>query len=363
MQLLRVAGRSGSEVCFILNSCICVSKRLDRLDPNERAASGYMQLLDVLFADIDQMCQAARSWDLEFRPLELPPPGESVGRICQSRHGPLEIGYARILTGVDQVGAPPPGLLTFVILEDRLRRLWWRSHDVNNDRVLVFPIGSELRSVSGSDFEIHTISVSEDVVAEVCNELEISWPGPRECAEQFQVPAYLLGPMRRSLRRLRDGQAEAPWVEGRQILTDLISYWLLAMNRSAGRRPSLRARDVAVRKSLEFMEQADWTSFSLTTLQRSIKVSQRTLEYAFRERFGMTPAAFMKARRLSLVRSELARAASGETTVGAAMAKVGFSHVGQFASDYRRAFRELPSETLERSRSIAGAPFYLGPLA
>jgi AraC family transcriptional regulator, ethanolamine operon transcriptional activator len=338
-----------------------MSKRLDYSGPGAGTAFGLERLLDVSFSDIDQMCEAVKTWDLEFRPLRLPPVGESVGRISQSRCGPLEIGYARILTGIDQVGAPPAGLLTFVILEKRLRKLWWRGHDVGNEQVLVFPVGSELRSLSGSDFEIHTISVAEKVVAELCDELEVRWPGCRGRPEVFQVPPYVLGFIRRKLRRFRDGSMEEPWAEGRQILLDLISFWLFATNRPIKGRPCPRARDMAVRKAIELMEQADWSEFSMATLQRSIGVGERTLQYAFRERFGMTPAAFVKARRLTLARSELARAANGETTVGAVMAKAGFTHAGQFACDYRRSFHELPSETLERIRPAGGGNCYRAP--
>ncbi len=138
--------------------------------------------------------------------------------------------------------------------------------------------------------------------------------------------------------------------EGRQFLLDLISSWLIATNRPIKGRPRPRARDMAVRKANELMEQADWSEFSMATLQ-----------YAFRERFGMTPAAFVKARRLILARRELALAANGETTVGAVMAKVGFTHAGQFACDYRRSFNELPSETLERKRSAGEGDFYRAP--
>jgi AraC family transcriptional regulator, ethanolamine operon transcriptional activator len=335
-----------------------MSKQLDYSGPVAGTALGLERLLDVSFIDIDQMCEAVKTWDLEFRPLRLPPVGDSVGRISQSRCGPLEIGHARILTGVDQIGAPPAGLLTFVILEKRLRKLWWRGHDVGNDRVLVFPVGSELRSLSGSDFEIHTISVAEKVVAEICNELEIDWTGSRLCPEVFPVPPYYLEFIRRKLRRFRDGSMEEPCAEGRQILLDLISFWLFATNRPIKGRPCPRARDMAVRKVIELMEQADWSEFRTATLQRSIGVSERTLQYAFRERFGMTPAAFVRARRLALARSELARAADGETTVGAVMAKVGFTHAGQFACDYRRSFHELPSETLERTSPAEKGNFY-----
>ncbi len=188
-----------------------MSKQLDYSGPGEGTAIGLERLSDVSFIYIDQMCEAVKTWGLEFRPLRLPPVGDSMGRISQSRCGPLEIGHARILTVIDQMGAPPAGLLTFVILEKRLRKLWWRGYDVGSDRVLVFPVGSELRSLSGSDFEIHTISVAEKVVAELCDELEVRWPGCRGHPEVFQVPSYVLEFIRQKLRRFRDGSMEEPW--------------------------------------------------------------------------------------------------------------------------------------------------------
>ena len=79
-------------------------------------------------------------------------------------------------------------------------------------------------------------------------------------------------------------------------------------------------------------------------------VGERTLQYALRERFGLTPAAFLKMRRLAEVRGRLLRPGIGDLTVGETAASLGFWHVGQFAADYRRAFGETPSQTLRRSR-------------
>jgi AraC family ethanolamine operon transcriptional activator len=77
-------------------------------------------------------------------------------------------------------------------------------------------------------------------------------------------------------------------------------------------------------------------------------VSERTLQYAFRERFGVSPAAFLKARRLAAAHRALLVADVSGTTVGNIIAEFGFWHLGQFGADYRRVFGETPSTTLRR---------------
>jgi AraC family ethanolamine operon transcriptional activator len=98
------------------------------------------------------------------------------------------------------------------------------------------------------------------------------------------------------------------------------------------------------------MEHDDWAELSAGMLCAVGDVSERTLQYAFRERFGLTLAAFLKARRLAAVRHELMYAVDERSTVGDISATFDFWHVGQFAADYRRIFGEPPSETLWRSR-------------
>lgn len=73
-------------------------------------------------------------------------------------------------------------------------------------------------------------------------------------------------------------------------------------------------------------------------------VSDRTLRYAFRERFGIGPMAFFRALRLNAVRAALK--GDSTTPIASVANRYGFQHHGNFAADYRRAFGELPSRTL-----------------
>jgi AraC family ethanolamine operon transcriptional activator len=138
----------------------------------------------------------------------------------------------------------------------------------------------------------------------------------------------------------------------RMVGEGLVLEWLRAcLSNEAGQmvRASGRARDRAMRTSLALIEQADLSQLTPAALCETCGVGERTLQYAFRERFGLTPAAFLKARRLALVRSALQQFEAKQAGIGDLAARYGFWHPGQFASDYRRAFSETPSETLRRA--------------
>ena len=77
-------------------------------------------------------------------------------------------------------------------------------------------------------------------------------------------------------------------------------------------------------------------------------MSERTLQYAFKELLGMTPVAYLTRLRLHRVRQALRTATLASTTVTREALRWGFWHFGHFSSDYKRQFGELPSQTLKR---------------
>jgi AraC family transcriptional regulator, ethanolamine operon transcriptional activator len=87
---------------------------------------------------------------------------------------------------------------------------------------------------------------------------------------------------------------------------------------------------------------------TVAALCRIVGASERTLHYAFVERYGLPPARFMKACRLNGARSDLSRINSQGIKISDVANKWGFWHLGQFAKDYRLWFGELPSETCRR---------------
>ena len=79
---------------------------------------------------------------------------------------------------------------------------------------------------------------------------------------------------------------------------------------------------------------------------RTLGVSERTLQYAFRAYVDMSPLAYLRLRRLNRVRTTLRASDPQTTTVTSVAMRCGFLHLGRFALDYKQLFGELPSATL-----------------
>jgi AraC family ethanolamine operon transcriptional activator len=87
---------------------------------------------------------------------------------------------------------------------------------------------------------------------------------------------------------------------------------------------------------------------TIDDLCRVAGTSRRTLEYAFRDYFGTSPKRFTKVLRLNAARNDLLRGDVSSARVVEIASGWGFTHMGQFAADYRHMFGEKPSETLHR---------------
>jgi len=98
--------------------------------------------------------------------------------------------------------------------------------------------------------------------------------------------------------------------------------------------------------------------FYITDLCRAIGVSERNLEYAFKEILSMSPVAFLRRARLHRVRQALRAGTRGTTTVSAEALKWGFWHFGDFSKSYKDCFGESPSDTL---RNGSSKPDQTGP--
>jgi transcriptional regulator GlxA family with amidase domain len=90
---------------------------------------------------------------------------------------------------------------------------------------------------------------------------------------------------------------------------------------------------------------------SIEALAVVANASARSVFQAFKEFRGYSPMNFLKRERLRHAREMLAKPASDESVTNVTFA-CGFGNMGRFANDYQKAFGEMPSETLNRSRGV-----------
>lgn len=84
-------------------------------------------------------------------------------------------------------------------------------------------------------------------------------------------------------------------------------------------------------------------------LATALGVSARTLQIAMQAVHGVSLHHYLRLKRMWAVRVQLMTGASGLTVKAAALSN-GFWHLGDFSIGYKRAFGEMPSETLARGR-------------
>lgn len=113
-------------------------------------------------------------------------------------------------------------------------------------------------------------------------------------------------------------------------------------------RPAPDAGPRAVAVAAQYMEAHAIEPLRMADVARAANVSVRVLEKSFRAARGITPAQFLRARRLALAHGRLL-AATPETKVTAVAAEFGFLNVGRFSAEHRAQFGELPGETLRRA--------------
>jgi AraC-like DNA-binding protein len=83
-----------------------------------------------------------------------------------------------------------------------------------------------------------------------------------------------------------------------------------------------------------------------------LDVSKRTLWTCCVQLLGVSPAGYIRLRRLKTVRAALADADTAPARVGEIARRSGFLEMGRFAAAYRTAFGESPSATLHHARNL-----------
>ncbi len=306
------------------------------------------------FQDFDEFAQATHAWNLNIRQLGR---GSFDGNLLQFGTGDVQAAYAAFQPGTYQQGAPPQGLRTLCILSDPSSHLIWRRKTIPANAVMAFPPGAELDAVStGGRLEVFTLSFSDKLLAGISQavgflDLDKLLNGEDVIAVKSQALTELRQFLHRICRELQKNPAKLETFSLRYELEfELPRKFLAALSGSREKlpKPNSRMRDLALRRIEDYLEEFPNNPHTVRDICRVANVSERTLQYAFRERFGIPPKSFLLALRLNGMRRELKNADTISSTVTDLATRWGFWHMSQFAVDYRRFFGELPSETMKR---------------
>jgi transcriptional regulator GlxA family with amidase domain len=183
-------------------------------------------------------------------------------------------------------------------------------------------------------------------------------------AETLQADAAMVRRLFNWGKRLVDTAARQPALfndrkdQGAAAQVEMVETLLATLGATSDFEPTRadhvhQSQTVVVKAAEDYaLSHADERVY-VTDLCRAAAVSERALEYAFKEVMGLTPVAYLTRLRLHRVRQALLLATHGTTTVSTVALDWGFWHFGDFSRAYKDCFGELPSDTLRRKPSAA----------
>jgi len=304
------------------------------------------------FNDFDELCCNMRNWNLDYRQLEA---GHFSSELLLFGNNTMTFGREKLGRRLRQTGASPLGLITFGVLSSPKTCIRWRGYDVCGDMLCIFPKNGELDSITHDDFDVFPISISEESFNQSCELLEL----PEIAVLINNIEVFRCNPQKISELRswllsvyhnLVGGAAafrNTLYLE--QLEQDLANRLvrILAEPRHPVSMKPLRKRDKALRVAESYIAESDGDLVTIAELCSVANVSERTLEYAFREQYNLTPKSYTLIHRMNNVRKQLRRSNPGKGTISEIARLHGFWHMGQFGADYKKIFAELPSETLK----------------
>lgn len=181
-------------------------------------------------------------------------------------------------------------------------------------------------------------------------EVPSDWLISKACqAPIFALKAYAKG-LENMLRLVKERPEILVEDNAIRMMTDSILNLLLdVLNQTTPineKTASKSNKTQGVRQVIDYLHYYANQTPTIAELCKVAKLSERNLQYGFKEYLGITPVRYLRLVRLNGVKRDLLLAHPKENRIVDIALKWGFIELGRFAGEYRQLFKELPSATL-----------------
>lgn len=231
------------------------------------------------------------------------------------------------LTSLHRISAPSDSVC-LLGSSTRSSAQFVHGYELTTDRCIVLDAGAEIELIAHGRSSCVLISLS----AEPMRRATLAWtPG-----------SISLQP---GVRLIKRSMNECLGLDILQAAADRTAE---AMASSASHDERARRR-LAVERAREYIREHLADPMRLADLCARAYLQARSLEYGFRELVRLSPMGYVRVLRLGKVRRQLLEDAAAERSISEIALDAGFSHLSQFAADYKKMFGESPSGTRARA--------------
>ncbi len=314
----------------------------------------YFSITDLHFQQFEELADIAQGWSLDFRPLKR---GNYVSDLQQIITPHLIFSRCHISGSVDQRGSSTKGYRTFAVMAPKSSDTFWCGQDVGQQDIMIFPDIGEFTATSQAGFHVYTFGIEQKLLTDMTDSLyHQDWFSLIDTERQvigcepadIQNLRMLLNTLSSLGKGWTDNTAagDDAWSElhvEQQLIAQLLKCIIGGDKKSQKVRPQKKQK--ALNRAIEYIQNHQQEIVTAYDLSKIAGVSQRTLEYAFKEHYDLSPKAFINCSRLHSVNKRLYHEKDTGLKINHIASQHGFWHMGQFAADYKKLFGELPSET------------------
>lgn len=303
------------------------------------------------FTDVEEFIECARSMGWQGNCAQSRPGSFRVDLSVVRTPGMIGVQTRHSVASCREV-ATPVNATTFGAVVPQKDGNRWCHRSFDEVVVQMMPRGDYTAANPAGHLGFQ-LAFADDKVAEVCDQHEIATP-LREDACLIELTDSRRGHM---LKRLKALFSAGNQLASTQISDELLSLFVqsFASAPNTGGRCRGLARRRALTRARDYMLENIGEAITLAEVSRFANSSRRNLTNAFKESFGVGPMAYLKLLRLNRAYRMLCRSNFGiPLRISDVANDNGFWHMGQFASDYRQLFGELPSQTLQNRNKLVG---------
>ena len=231
----------------------------------------------------------------------------------------------------------------------------WSNRGITPRSLIVFPANDEFRATSLNHFHILTLALHGDLLenaarsfydSEVTDFLgevgSVAHCHPDKISRLRLMLVALI-------QKAKNENTKVSTFFTREVERQICFEILNCLHDSTGhsRVEDRSKRYRALQLSLDMIASLPPQDISVLDLVNNSGVSQRTLEYAFLDRFAISPQRYLHALRLHHVHLQLLSSDKRASTVEEIALQHGYNQSGHFAQAYRAMYGQLPSRTLK----------------
>ncbi|MEJ6655746.1 MAG: helix-turn-helix domain-containing protein [Pseudomonas sp.] len=319
--------------------------------PISRASFTAIETNDVLL-----QAQALPKWRQEYLQLSE---GAFCGSLSDISLGPIQLFREKMNKAVDQHGQPWPNSFVVGVPVEIEGDGFWSGDKLVSDSLFFLKPNAELKFRTPSRSDIYVAVVDLDALNQYIEDFtEIDAHHLYRLSGVAPASQHLCQKLRYSLHHIFEGIGNNPYALNddrvRQVLfSDIMNTLIVGLEALGHVQPGAPGQFVhrhIVEKAREYILSNKHLPPTILDICLELRISRRTLHYAFQKVLSISPVAFLRYIRLHGARQDLLSTPHGKVLISEIAARWGFWHTGMFAIYYKALFGESPSVTVRRDK-------------